>query len=134
MSFKNLFDYYYWFRQPYIAHGFTLWLYVGGFLFLIVAGMICKIVMQKTESKFAKNILRRFGNLGTVMGFIGLFWMFLRQERAIFLAWRFWLLAWAVAFLWWIVKIIIYALRRAPALKAEEEKRNRIDKYLPGKN
>jgi len=133
MSFRNLFDYYYWTSQPYIARGYTLWVYVGGFLFLIVAGMVCKIIVQSTQNKFTKNVLRRFGALGTVMGFVGLLWMFFRQERAIFLAWRFWLIAWVAVFLWWTVKILVYTFRRAPELKAEEDKRRRIEKYLPGR-
>jgi hypothetical protein len=133
MNAKNLLDYYYWTHQPYIAHGTTLWIYVGGFLLLIIAGLICKIIAQYKENKIVKNILRRFGNIGTVMGFLGLLWMFFRQERAIFLAWRFWLLLWVLVFIWWIFRVVWYMFRRVPEIKAEEDKRKKIEKYLPGR-
>lgn len=133
MNFKNFFDYYYWTHQPYIAHGTTLWIYVGGFLFLIIAGLVCRIVAQYNENKFTKKILRRFSTIGTVMGFLGLLWMFFRQERVAFLAWRFWLLVWLVVIIWWLYKVIWYALKRAPEITAEEEKRRKMEKYLPGR-
>ncbi|MFA5061817.1 MAG: hypothetical protein WC526_01580 [Patescibacteria group bacterium] len=133
MNIKNLFDLYYWFREPYTATGLTLWLLVGGFLFLIVTGLIIQIIAQYIKNKTSKVVLKKISTLEMTMGFLGLLWMFFRQERVAFLAWRFWLLIFAAVSVWWIYRIIWYAVKRAPEIKAEQEKKERIEKYLPGR-
>ncbi|MBI2038021.1 MAG: hypothetical protein HYT15_03810 [Candidatus Magasanikbacteria bacterium] len=134
MNIANLFTLDYWFGQPFAAQGSSLWLLIGGFLLCIVAGLICKIASQFKEEKFKKIILKRLGNLGTVMGFLGLVWMFFRQEGAVFLAWRFWLLLWLAGFFWRLSIIVRYMVKRVPDIKQEEEKRVQIEKYLPKSN
>jgi len=131
MNIKNLFDYYYWFRQPYIAYGKTLWLIVGFFLFFIIAGLVCRIMKQYAQNTAYKTLLHRLGTLGLTMGFLGLLWMFLRQERVPFLAWRFWLLILLAVFIWWAIKILLFVLRRAPKLKEENDRKKQMEKYLP---
>lgn len=131
MNISNLFKPDYWFSQPFTARGLTLWLFIGGFLFLILAGLVCKIVSQYQNHKPTQTVLKRFSYLGVTMGFIGLLWMFFRQERAAFLAWRFWLLLWAGVFIFWVFHLIKYLIKRVPELKAEEAKREQLEKYLP---
>ncbi len=131
MNIVNLFHLDYWFYQPFIARGSALWLLVGGFLLLIVTGLIFKIVSQYQNDKPRKLVLKKFGSLGITMGFLGLIWMFFRQENIPFLAWRFWLLLWAVAFAFWFYRLARYSLKRIPEIKAEEEKRAVMEKYLP---
>jgi hypothetical protein len=131
MNIKNLFDYYYWFRQPYIAYGRTLWLIVGIFLFFIVAGLVCRIIKQYVQNKAGKTILHRAGTFGITMGFLGLLWMFLRQERVPFLAWRFWLLILLAVSVWWAVRIVLFACRRAPKIQEENDRKKQMEKYLP---
>ena len=60
------------------------------------------------------------------MGFLGLLWMFFRQERIAFLAWRFWLLLWLAAVVFWAYRLARYALKRIPEIKAEEIRRANI--------
>lgn len=131
MNITNLFKLDYWFSQPFTARGSTLWLLVGGFLFLILAGLVCKILSQYQNYKPTQTVLKRFGNLGVIMGFVGLLWVFFRQEMVAFLAWRFWMLfgAVAVGFAFW--KAVGRFLKKNPKLKAEEAKREQIEKYLP---
>lgn len=131
MNIQNLFHLDYWFSQPFTARGSTLWLLVGGFLLFIVAGLICKILSQYQESKFKRLFLKRSGSLGITMGFLGLMWMFFRQERVAFLAWRFWLLLWVVITAIWAYCLARYSLKRIPEIKAEDERRANIEKYLP---
>ena len=134
MNILNLFKLDYWFSQPFTARGMSFWLFVGGFLFLILAGLICKILSQYQNYKPMQTVLKRLGSLGLIMGFLGLVWMFFRQEMVAFLAWRFWLLfgAAAAGFAFW--KAVGRFLKRNPKLKAEEAKREQIEKYLPKSN
>ncbi len=131
MSIINLFRLDYWFVQPFVATGMSLWLLIGCFLVLVFAGLVCKIVSLYKEEKFKKVILKRSSHLAMTMGFLGLVWMFFRQERVMFLSWRFWLLVWVVVFGWWLSSIIKYMVKRVPEIRTEEERLARIEKYLP---
>ncbi|OGH92344.1 MAG: hypothetical protein A2534_03635 [Candidatus Magasanikbacteria bacterium RIFOXYD2_FULL_39_9] len=131
MNIANLFRVDYWFVQPFVATGFSLWLLIGGFLVLVLAGLVCKIVSLYQEEKFKKVILKRSSHLAMTMGFLGLVWMFFRQEQAVFLSWRFWLLVWVGSFAWWTWSIVKYITKRVPEIRTEEERLARIEKYLP---
>lgn len=131
MNVANLFRLDYWFSQPFVATGTSLWLLIGGFLALVLIGLVCKIVSLYKEEKFKKVILKRFSHLSMTMGFVGLVWMFFRQEGAIFLGWRFWLLLWVALSAWWIFSIVKYMTQRVPEIRSEEERLARIEKYLP---
>ena len=58
-------------------------------------------------------------------------WIFFRQQRVAFLAWRFWLVLWMVLFVWWGYKVIYYAIKRLPMISSEQAKKNLMNKYLP---
>jgi hypothetical protein len=147
MNIANLIKFDYWFSQPFTARGFALWMLVGGFLLFIVAGLVFKILSQYTTPRPSPNrggaeggvrskklVLKRVGSLGITMGFFGLIWMFFRQERVAFLAWRFWLLLWLAVTVFWAYRLVRYVLKRIPEIKAEEERRASIEQYLPKKN
>jgi hypothetical protein len=131
MNLKNLFHVDYWFGQPFTAQGASLWLLTGFFLLLIVVGLVCKIVSLYQDVTFKKVILRRCSNLGFAVGFLGIVWMFFRQESIVFLSWRFWLLLIGVIFVWRVWSIVQYIVKRVPDIKSEDERRARIEKYLP---
>ncbi len=144
MNITNLLKLDYWFSQPFTARGATLWLLIGIFLLFILVGLVSKILSQypaprpspirggiKGGVKLKKLILKRAGSLGITMGFLGLIWMFFRQERAAFLAWRFWLLLWFATFSIWAYRLVRYAIKRIPEIKAEEARRANVEKYLP---
>ncbi len=134
MSALNLLHLDYWFSEPFTARGLALWLLVGLFLLFIAKGLVFKILSQFQTDKLKKLIFKRSGSFGITMGFFGLLWMFFRQERIAFLAWRFWLLLWVVVTLIWGYRLVCYALKRIPQIKAEEVKRANIEKYLPKKS
>ena len=98
---------------------------------MIIAGLVAKIVAQYQEDKFKKIILKRSGGIGIGMGFLGMVWMFFRQEGIVFLSWRFWLLMWVLALGWRFYRVVKYATHRIPDMKTEESNRARIEKYLP---
>ncbi len=104
---------------------------IGGFLFFIVAGLVSKILSQYQNEKSKRLILKRAGSLGITMGFLGLLWMFFRQERVAFLAWRFWLLLWLAVVVFWAYRLARYAIKRIPEIKSEEARRANVEKYLP---
>lgn len=131
MDIKNLFHLDYWFSQPFIAKGLSLQLLVGIFLFLIVAGLICKILSQYKDETYKKVIFKRFGNLGMGVGFVGMVWLFFRQEGIALLSYRFWLLLLDIWLIWGLFKIYKYITARVPEIKSEEDRRARIEKYLP---
>lgn len=131
MSLGNLLHLDYWFSQPFIARGNSLKLIVGAFLFCIVMGLVCRILSQYKEEKYKKIILKRFGSLGMTVGFLGMVWMFFRQEDVRYLSYRFWLLPVAVYAVWSLYKVYKYMTSRVPQIKEEEDRRARIEKYLP---
>jgi amino acid transporter len=134
MSLQNLFRLDYWFSEPFTARGFTLWLFLGGFLLFVFVGLIFKILSQYQQDKSKRLILKRAGSFGITMGFLGLVWIFFRQERVAFLAWRFWLFLWGAVVVIWAYHLVRYALKRMPEIKAEEAKRTALEKYLPKRN
>jgi hypothetical protein len=134
LNIGNLWHMEYWFKQPDVAFGWTMWALVFSFLALFLFGLIAKIWRTYQGDKFNKEILRRLGNLGLTMGLLGLLWMFFRQEHVLLLAWRIWLLVLAMIFFWWLSKILRYFLKRVPELRAAEAGKEMREKYLPGKN
>lgn len=130
MNFKNLFYLDYWFSQPAIANGTALWVLVGGFLLLIAVGLVLRISVYYKKDKICKTILRRIGAFGMTMGLLGMMWMFFRQERIPFLAWRFWLLTWILMAVWWLIRILEYILKRVPVIKKEKKAGVDKEKYL----
>ena len=131
MNIANLFKPDYWFSQPFTARGASFWLLIGGFLFLILAGLACKILSKYQNYKPTQTVLKKLGSLGLVLGFLGLIWMFFRQEMVAFLAWRFWLLFGVVVGVYTFWSAVGRFLKRNPKLKAEEAQREQIEKYLP---
>jgi hypothetical protein len=134
MNLKHLLDWSYWFYQPFTAQGGVMWFFVIFFLALVLFGLSAKITRLYQMDKWYKEILRRVGNAGITMGLLGILWLFFRQERVAFLAWRFWLLLWTVCAIIWLVKIVRYLLKRVSTIRQEEQKRSSLNKYLPGKN
>lgn len=133
MSVNNLLFLNYWFSQPYIARGAVMWLWAAIFLGLTFFGLICKIIQQNKISQLDKKLWARFANTFLTTGILGLFWMFMRQERIAFLAWRFWLFPLGLGFVWYFVKAVIYAIKRVPAARQENSQRETLNKYLPKK-
>lgn len=133
MQVQNILKTSYWFYQPFIAIGSVKWIWIVGFLALVLAGMISKIVRvyNKKIDQGTQEVLRRAGNMLVTTGLLGLLWMFFRQQRVAFLAWRFWLILWVVLFVWWGYKVIYYAIKRLPIISSEQAKKNLMNKYLP---
>jgi len=133
LSILNLFTWHYWFSQPYIAHGNTKLIWVLLFLGLVLLGIAARWYAHRFTGTPGSEVGRRLSNLGATMGLVGLIWFGFRQERVQFLAWRFWVLVWGLCLVWWLGKIVYYAVKRVPVIKEEKAKRELMDKYLPKK-
>jgi hypothetical protein len=131
MNITNIFEWSYWFYQPFIARGNTVWIWVSIFLFCVLAGLICKFIAQKAEVKYKKRIINSFANVGLSAGLFGLLWLFFRQERVPFLAWRFWLLIIVGGALFVVIKNLKFIIKRLPAIRAEQAEKAVKEKYLP---
>ena len=132
MHITNIFKTSYWFYQPFIAIGAVKWLWIIGFLVLVLVGLVAYIVRaNKQYSDRVRGVLLRIGNFGAVTGLFGLLWMWFRQEAVPFLAWRFWLLLWLILFIWWGIKILYYIYKRVPAIQQELAHKIAKEKYLP---
>lgn len=131
MNFINVFDYFYWFSQPSVARGSEMWFWVIIFLVMILFGLVSKFIAQNVKEKYLSKIYLSFGTIGLSVGLVGLFWMFLRQERVPFLAWRFWLIIIFGVALWRLIVNIRFIVTRAPAIRKEQAEKNEKDKYLP---
>ncbi len=131
ISIMNLFDWYYWFHQPYIARGMTMWIWVIFFLFFVFSGLVLKFISQRIETNYLKKTINSFSNIGLSVGLLGLLWMFFRQERVPFLAWRFWLIIIFGIAIWRKIVNIIFLVRRAPIIKKEQAEKIAKAKYLP---
>lgn len=135
MNLKNIADLSYWFYQPFIAVGSAKWIFIIGFLTITFIGLVSYLVraFNKQLDKGTMEVLRRSGNWLVVSGLLGLLWLFFRQQRVAFLAWRFWLILWLVMFVFWGYKVIFYALKRMPVINSEQAARELKKKYLPKK-
>ncbi len=131
MNITNILDWSYWFHQPFIARGSTMWIWVIIFLVAIFSGLILKFIQQQLSEKYQKKIVNSFSNVGLTSGLLGLLWLFFRQERVPFLAWRFWLLFFVAYALYVIVKNLKFIITRLPKIRAEHAERAQKEKYLP---
>jgi len=133
MNIFNIFEWSYWFYQPFIARGNTVWIWVFIFLFGVLTGLVLKFISQKTMVKYKKRITNSFANVGLASGLLGLLWLFFRQERVPFLAWRFWLLIIFIGALFVVIKNLKFIIKRLPEIRAEHAEKAIKDKYLPKK-
>lgn len=131
MSILNVFKLSYWFHQPFIARGATVWILVGVLFILILSGMVLKYLGQKKSiEKHMKRIINSFANLALAVGLLSLLWFFFRQEIVPFLAWRFWLLFLLVYAVYVCTKNIRFIVKRLPVIRAEHAAKAIKDKYL----
>jgi lipoprotein signal peptidase len=133
MNIVNILNTYYWFSQPYIAHGLTEWLWLGIFLFAILLGILIRFIIVKRLESILKKTYRSFSNSFFLSGLFGLLWMFFRQQHVPFLAWRFWLLLIVICFVWRNYYNIKFLIKRYPKIKIEQAEKAIKDKYLPKK-
>jgi len=111
----------------------TMWVIIGVFaLFLIIglASLFWASKKEKTNSLTAK-FFGKLSNWGLWTGIIGLFIAFFRYQRSPYLGMRFWLVAWFLTTLVWLVFVLKFFIKDIPRLKKEKIKKQEFKKYLP---
>jgi hypothetical protein len=101
MSIKNFFLWSYWFSMPLLARGGVYYLWFGFFGAVLLAGIVLFFLRYHEKDSLQQEVFKRFGMIGVVMGLYGLIWLFFRQERIPFFAWRFWLIPWVPLMALW---------------------------------
>lgn len=131
MSLRNFLYGSYWFLQPDPAKGRVIAFYVVILLVLVLAGIVAMIVRQREKIKSVRLLYQRVGAFGFTMGLSGLLLFWFRQKEVFFLGWRLWYALWLVIALIWLYRLLHYAFKRIPVIKAEHEERALKEKYLP---
>lgn len=134
LHLENIMHMDYWFKQPDQTMGLIMWFLVIFLAVLTLSGVILKFARRYYEDKFHKEIMRRVSNLNLTVGILGLLWVLTRQEHVLLLAWRFWALVLLLVFCWWLSKVLRYATKRVPFLRAESAAKENLEKYLPGRS
>lgn len=65
------------------------------------------------------------------MGPLGLLLVWFSHELVYFFGARFWFIAWGLAALAWLVRLVLFMKKEAPKRAAEFAEKARIGKYLP---
>ena len=107
---------------------------------LLILCAICVVLLAMaifSQIKVAKNpgikkvLLKKMIAGGWSFSLIGLFLIFFRETRAMYLGSRFWLLLWLLALIVWVVYVVIYILRTIPRLQKQHEENKEFSKWLP---
>ncbi len=134
LHLENIMRMEYWFKQPDPTMGLLMWILIVFLLVLTLSGLVLKFIRRYYDDKFHKEIMRRVSNLNLTIGVLGLLWLFMRQEHILLLAWRIWALILLSIFFWWLSRVLRYAVKRVPFLRAESAQKENLEKYLPGRN
>lgn len=104
------------------------------FASMIIVGSVFRIMRKNKTDKFERIILTRSANLNTVFGVLGLLWLFFSFQEISHFGMRAWFLIGLVAFIFFLVKLLYYAKRKVPVLRAAEQSKAEANKYLPRSN
>lgn len=67
------------------------------------------------------------------IGLVGLILIFFRWQGIPYFASRVWLLGWLVIGFWWLVRFVVYLLKKFPRERRLFEEERRYQRYLPKK-
>ncbi len=97
----------------------------------LIIGIILFLVLFFAKlSRIDANLLHRLKNWALTYGIVSLIWSGFRYETAAYLEWRFWFLLISLAYLIWLVKILIYLFIRYRKDKANLRDQAIKQKYL----
>lgn len=130
-----IFSFGYWFDvtpEPLARLGLNFLLVAFGAV--LAAGVIARVLAAKKSGNmyWAKGGVKA-ARMCFWMAPIGFLLTWFAYEQVQFFGARFWLLAWALAFLIWLGFIIKYVMVVVPEQAADFAERARIEKYLPKK-
>ena len=109
----------------------------GRYLALVFVGMLVasvvllRIKVPKAVDKIQANLYRRVASMLVTMGIVGLVLFFFSYEQIRLLGARPLYLAWLAGLAAWIVILVRFSKKEAPAVRQSELDRRAIQKYLP---
>ncbi len=100
---------------------------------LVVIGVVSKFLQSKyaINDKLRARVWRKVGNLGLVMGTLGLLYTFFIYEEIYIFSARVWFVVWFMVTLFCIWRIIQLARVKIPQEKSSISERLEFEKYLP---
>lgn len=134
MDLNKLFDLSYLF-QTFPVSGFSWPMRI--ILLALFVGAIALAIYARSKMKekgLRKKVWQKLEVWGWTSGLLGLFLMFLREVRALYISSRGYLLIFLVLMLVWLVFIIKFAKTKVPDKEELDRKEKEFDKWLPKKN
>lgn len=112
----------------------TVYFLLAVFGLALLVAVILKIIQKTTHGdSFRKNLLQKYFTVFLTMGLIGEVLVWFRYERVYFLSARFWLVVWLIALITWLAWVLKYQLKTIPQSRANLQKTQEFNKYLPKK-
>lgn len=135
MDFVQLIQPGYWLTlDPPVVSGLGGNLLFGAFVLFFIFGVIARVVAaNRTHDPYVQKIGQRVGVFLVVMGLLGVILFFFSYERVQLFGARFWYPAWMMGVLVWIWFILRFIKRDIPFMRAQEQERKFVSKYLPSK-
>lgn len=105
---------------------------VALFGLFLVAGLVAGIASRrKAFLTPVRTLLRRISAFGWTMGLLGYALLFFSVQQVAFFSARFLYLAWGIATLVWLYKVLSYAFFSLPQRFQEQKEKAAREKYLP---
>lgn len=105
------------------------------FALLIIAGAAIRIyVRSRSLEKYVALAYRRVAKIATASGLVGFALLFFAFEEIQFFGSRFWMLLWVVGVIIAGLFVVKFMREEAPLLRAREQNRADVNKYLPRRN
>ena len=107
---------------------------IAVFGLLIIIAIIAVIWSHKKQiDRVTKKVTLKSSTFAFTLGLIGWVLFFLRQARVYFFSRRFFFLFWLIATIIWLVYLLKYIFKKAPAQRQTLTERQEFEKYLPKK-
>ncbi|MFA5163672.1 MAG: hypothetical protein WC441_04095 [Patescibacteria group bacterium] len=126
---KNLLSFNYWFNlRPEALNPMANKAFIALILLLVIGGGI--FLWLKNRKGFYRFLFKKLYNFSISNAIIGLLFLFFNYENAIFFSARFWLLAWLIMMIIWLI-FIAKELRKIPLQKRQAQENKDYKKYIP---
>ena len=123
-----------WFGTIPLYNSTTLRTFFVLFLSLIILGALVRMVSKRRlKDRYQLEVTKRSASLLVVMGILGLWYWFVANQQIPFLSARFWLPVLVILALWWAYKIVHYAVKEVPELRAKKMETVEAKTYMQPK-
>jgi amino acid transporter len=100
------------------------------FSVMLFLGIGLKRYGQKLKGNPRRQLLGKISRMCVWLGFLGLVWIFFRQQSIVFFAAPFWLIVWLLGLITWLTLIVRYYLHGYQKLLMASARQSEQQKYL----